>query len=204
MRLLRPAALTLGFAALTALACTSSSTAKDHEEHEAHADAGHHAAMMDEVTAVAVLYPTKGNKTKGVVLFTPTEGGKVRVTARVTGLKRGSKHGFHVHEYGDPTAPDGTSAGGHYNPEGHEHGLPDAAVESRHAGDFGNLVANDKGVATYDETFDNITIAGKNAVIGRGVIVHADPDDGSQPTGNAGPRIAVGVVGVANPDTKLD
>jgi len=200
MRLIRPLALTLAAAALTALACTSSSTAMEHEgaAHGEHGD-----AFADIESAVAVLSPTKGNKTRGTVLFTPTGDGKVRVTARVTGLKPGSKHGFHVHEFGDPTAPDGTSAGGHYNPEGHEHGLPNGTAGSRHAGDFGNLEANAKGVATYNQTFDNITITADNAVIGRGVVVHADPDDGSQPTGNAGARIAVGVVGVANPETKL-
>lgn len=104
---------------------------------------------------------------------------------------------MHIHQWGDITAADGTATGGHYNPEGHDHGLPNGG--DRHAGDFGNVKADANGVAKFDQTFDNISIAGmKNPIIGRGLIVHADPDDGSQPTGNAGARIAQAVIGIAN------
>ena len=90
------------------------------------------------------------------------------------------------------------SAGGHYNPEGHQHGLPDNA--NRHAGDFGNVAADDQGKVHFELTADNISISGqKNPIIGHAVIVHAKPDDGSQPVGNAGARIACGVIGIANP-----
>jgi Cu-Zn family superoxide dismutase len=109
-----------------------------------------------------------------------------------------SEQAIHIHEFGDCTAPDATSAGGHYNPGGHEHGLPTQAV--RHAGDFGNLKSDANGVAALDFTVDTITINGpKNPIIGHGVIVHAKLDDGSQPTGNAGPRVACGVIGWAKP-----
>ena len=89
------------------------------------------------------------------------------------------------------------SAGGHYNPEKHEHGLPDKA--QRHAGDLGNLEADASGKAHLELTVNNITISGnKNPILGRGVIVHAKFDYGGQPVGNAGGRIACGVIGVAN------
>lgn len=146
--------------------------------------------------AVAVLHPTAGNKCRGTVRFTQ-EGDAVKVVADIEGLAPGQKHAFHVHQYGDSTSADGMSAGGHYNPDGHQHGLPDAS--QRHAGDLGNLQADNDGKAHYEITVRNITVAGtKNPVIGRGVIVHAKVDDGGQPVGNAGARIASGVIGVAS------
>jgi Cu-Zn family superoxide dismutase len=121
----------------------------------------------------------------------------VKVIADLEGLAAGQKHAFHIHQYGDCTASDGMSAGGHYNPEGHQHGLPDS--EKRHAGDLGNIQADSEGKAHYEITASNISIQGqKNPILGRGVIVHAKPDDGGQPVGNAGARIACGVIGVAN------
>jgi superoxide dismutase, Cu-Zn family len=147
--------------------------------------------------AVAVLRPTAGQQCHGVVRFTQ-EGESVKVVADLEGLTPGQKHAFHIHQYGDCSAPDGMSAGGHYNPEGHQHGLPDN--ENRHAGDLGNIQADEQGKAHYEITVTNISIMGvKNPIIGRGVIVHAKVDDGSQPVGNAGGRIACGVIGVANP-----
>ena len=92
-----------------------------------------------EVTkAVAVLKPTAGSKVEGTVTFTKADKG-VRVQADVTGLTPG-KHGFHIHEFGDNTSPDGMSAGGHFNPHKMEHGAPDAA--KRHVGDLGNIEAD--------------------------------------------------------------
>lgn len=146
--------------------------------------------------AVAVLHPTAGNKCHGVVRFTQT-GSSVKVVADLEGLTAEQKHAFHIHQFGDCSAPDGMSAGGHYNPDSHQHGLPDA--ENRHAGDLGNLQADKDGKAHYEITVNNVSIAGtKNPIIGRGVIVHAKVDDGGQPVGNAGGRIACGVIGVAN------
>lgn len=146
--------------------------------------------------AVAVLHPTAGNSASGVVRFFQ-EGGKVRIVADVKGLAPGSLHGFHVHEFGDCSAPDATSAGGHYNPAGHPHSGPDTAV--RHAGDLGNLTADAQGNAHLELTVDNLNLCGKPApVLGRSVVVHAKADDlKSQPTGDSGPRIACGVIGVA-------
>ena len=167
----------------------------DEHDHEPHPES----PFEGIASAIAVVHPTEGNSAMGVVKFTAVEGG-VRVTAQIKGLTPNSKHGFHVHEYGDCSAADATSAGGHYDPQmTGRHGLPGSDVPI-HAGDFGNLSADENGEATYDATMDTITIGGSlSPILGRGVIIHAREDDGSQPTGNAGPRIACGVIGVANP-----
>jgi Cu-Zn family superoxide dismutase len=153
---------------------------------------------MTVTRAVAVLHPTEGNTAAGTVWFTKV-GDEVRVRAHVTGLDPGQKHGFHVHEYGDCSAADATSAGGHYDPEhvGY-HGRP---TDSRkHAGDLGNLVADDEGTADYDMTVAGLAPGGDLALLlGRGVIVHAKEDTFVQPTGGAGARIACGVIGIAKP-----
>lgn len=119
---------------------------------------------------------------------------KVRVTAKVSGLKPHSEHGFHVHEKGDCSTPDATSAGGHFNPEGQAHGHFRQA--KRHAGDMPNLVANDKGEASVSFDLEGVRLdEGKHGILNRAVVVHANPDDyQSQPAGNAGGRIACGVI----------
>jgi Cu-Zn family superoxide dismutase len=143
--------------------------------------------------ATATMRPTEGNTVSGTVAFEQT-GHSVTVTIELSGLPPGSTHGFHVHETGDCSAPDGSSAGGHFNPGGHDHALP--ATDIRHAGDMGNLEADANGEVHVVRTFDNFSVRGDEmpAVAGRGVIVHAAPDDGGQPTGNAGDRIACGVI----------
>jgi Cu-Zn family superoxide dismutase len=147
--------------------------------------------------AIAVLHPTAGQNCHGVVRFTQ-EGDSVKVVADLEGLNPRQKHAFHIHQYGDCSSPDGMSAGGHYNPEGHQHALPSS--ETRHAGDLGNVEADDQGKAHYEITVNNVSISSqKNPIVGRAVIVHAKPDDGGQPVGNAGSRIGCGVIGVANP-----
>lgn len=144
--------------------------------------------------AIAVLHPTQGNDAFGTVTFTQVDGG-VRVEAMIEGLTPGD-HGFHVHEWGDCSAPDATSAGGHFNPEDKPHAGP--ADSPRHIGDLGNITADENGVATLDWVDPKLTFSGPNSIIGRGLIVHADPDDlTSQPTGAAGGRVACGVIGVA-------
>jgi superoxide dismutase, Cu-Zn family len=154
--------------------------------------------IVDATELVAVLSPTEGNQTTGVVTFKSVDKGKVEIDAQLTGLPPNSKHAIHIHQYGDLTSKDGKSAGDHYNPMDHPHGLPDK--ENRHAGDFGNLESDQNGNANFKLTVDNISLAGRlSPIIGRGIVVHAKPDDGSQPTGNAGDRIAVGVIGVRNP-----
>lgn len=143
--------------------------------------------------AVCVLYPTKGNQVTGTVTFTTTENG-VRVVADVHGLTQG-KHGFHIHECGDCSAADGSSAGGHFNPMGKNHGSPMDTM--RHIGDMGNLEADANGDAHLDYIDDAISLSGEHTIIGRSIIIHQEMDDlKTQPTGNAGPRVACGVIGI--------
>ncbi len=145
--------------------------------------------------AVAVLQPTEGNDVHGIVSFTQIEDG-IKIVADVEGLSVG-KHGFHIHEYGDCSSPDGTSAGGHFNPENMPHGAP--ADMERHAGDLGNLEANADGKAHYERIDNHISFSGSHSIIGLAVIIHEGEDDFiSQPTGNAGSRVACGIIGVAN------
>ncbi|HSS46616.1 MAG TPA: superoxide dismutase family protein [Burkholderiales bacterium] len=143
-------------------------------------------------TATANLQPTKGNKVGGTVTFTQ-KGDKVLVVAKVNGLKPGM-HGFHVHEKGDCSAADGMSAGGHFNPQGKQHGGPDSA--DHHAGDLGNLNADSSGNAAYSYEAPGITLdkSAANSIVGRSVIVHANRDDYTPPAGNSGGRIACGVI----------
>jgi len=144
--------------------------------------------------AVAVLNPLGASGVAGSVTFTKAEGG-VRVSAKLTGLKEGP-HGFHLHEFGDCSAADGTSAGGHFNPSAEPHAGPHDAA--RHTGDLGNIVAGKDGIATLDYVDPRAAFDGPASILGRGVIVHANADDfKTQPTGNAGGRVACGVVGAA-------
>jgi Cu-Zn family superoxide dismutase len=145
--------------------------------------------------AVAVLVPTQGNDAvHGTVRFTKVTGG-VRVVVDVTGLKPG-EHGFHLHEFGDTTSADGMAAGGHFNPTKDTHGAPTA--EHRHEGDLGNLKADATGHATLEYVDAKLSFEGAASVLGHSVVIHANPDDfTTQPTGNAGPRVAVGVIGLA-------
>ncbi|MEK7437963.1 MAG: superoxide dismutase family protein [Pseudomonadota bacterium] len=142
--------------------------------------------------ATAQLQPTKGNKTIGEATFEQA-GNKVHVVVFVQGLKPGKEHGLHIHEGGDCGA-DGMNAKGHFNPYGKPHG--NYASAARHAGDLPSLKANAKGRAKVDVELDIITLAsGPGNIVGRSLIVHADPDDHkTQPTGNAGGRIACGVI----------
>jgi len=144
--------------------------------------------------AICVVYPTQGNSISGTVTFTRLSEG-VKIVADLTGLTPG-KHGFHIHEFGDCSSPDGTSAGGHFNPSGSPHGAP--MDMSRHAGDMGNIEADAGGKAHLEYVDSHMSFEGPNSILGRSVIVHAKEDDmKTQPTGNAGPRIACGVIGLA-------
>ena len=154
-------------------------------------------ASAQEVTkAIAVLHPASNSQVMGTITFTKTGDG-MKVVADVTGLTPG-KHGFHIHEFGDCSAPDATSAGGHFNPTNNPHAGHD--VEKRHEGDLGNIEADSSGKAHLDLTDKLMTMSGAKSIIGRSVIVHEKEDDlKTQPTGNAGGRVACGVIGVAKP-----
>ena len=143
-------------------------------------------------TAVADLAPTAGNTAKGRVTFAQ-KGDKVVVTARVSGLAPGP-HGFHVHEKGDCSAADGTSAGGHFNPLGKAHGDP--STPDHHGGDMPMVVADAAGNATLSAELDVIAVgSGAADIVGRSVVVHKDADDfKTQPAGNSGARVACGVI----------
>ncbi len=144
--------------------------------------------------AICVLYPTEGHQTKGIVRFSQQADG-VLVNVHISGLTPG-KHGFHIHEFGDASSSDGTSAGGHFNPDGHDHGAPCGSM--RHAGDLGNVEANQEGVAKMELLVKELKLNGSHSIIGRSIIVHVHEDDlSSQPTGNAGARVACGVIGIA-------
>lgn len=154
-------------------------------------------AMTPATKAVAVLVGTTGNEAvKGLITFT-VEGEGVRVKGEITGLTPG-EHGFHVHEFGDVSSVDGTAAGGHFNPTGMPHAGPDATMH--HAGDLGNVMADAAGKATIDYLDKKLSLSGETSVLGRGIVVHAKADDlKTQPSGDSGPRVAVGVIGVAKP-----
>ncbi len=167
--------------ALALLACTA-----------ALAGCAHH-RRAGAASAQAVLEARSGSAVHGTVTFLPVAGG-LRVVADVSGLTPGGLHAIHIHEKGDCSAADGSSAGGHYNPDGHPHGGPGDA--QRHAGDLGNLFADATGHASYDRVFPDLTIDGAHhPIAGLSVIVHKGEDDlRTQPTGNAGGRIACGVI----------
>lgn len=145
--------------------------------------------------AVCVLKATEGNNVSGTVTFTQTKDG-VEIVAHVMGLKPNSKHGFHIHEFGDISSPDGKSTGGHFNPAGHDHAGP--ASSKRHVGDLGNLESDGSGHAMYKRVDKTVQIHGEHTILSRGITIHAGTDDlKSQPTGAAGARVAVGVIGLA-------
>lgn len=144
--------------------------------------------------AKAVLMPTADSEAKGWVLFAAS-GKKMRVWGEVSGLSPG-QHGFHIHEFGDCSSADGSSAGGHYAPHDSSHGAPEA--KQSHVGDLGNITADASGKASFDMTLDDLSLHGMASILGRGLIVHAKADDlKSQPSGNAGGRVACGVIGVS-------
>jgi Cu-Zn family superoxide dismutase len=143
-------------------------------------------------SARAALEPTRGNAAAGTVMF-HAQGDGVYIHARVSGLKPDQEHGFHIHEKGDCTSGDGMGTGGHFNPGGKPHGPPDG---ERHAGDLPALKADASGRAELRVVAKGLAIgSGPNDIVGKGLIVHAQPDDyRTQPTGNAGARIACAVI----------
>jgi superoxide dismutase, Cu-Zn family len=145
--------------------------------------------------AEAILESKSGSNVKGKVTFTK-EGDMIKVVADIEGLAPG-KHGFHIHEKGDCSAPDGTSAGGHFNPETMQHAGHDSP--QRHVGDMGNLIADANGKAHLELTDTMMSFEGTNSIIGKSVIVHETEDDlTTQPTGNSGARVACGVIVMMN------
>lgn len=181
--------LPLTFGSLSAMEQTHTSKGHGHD-HAMH-------APEKATEAIAVILPTAGNDTAGYVSFEKVPEG-IRVSGKIKNLTPG-KHGFHVHQYGDLTKEDGTSTGGHFNPVGKPHGGPDDAM--RHVGDLGNITANEDGVAEFSFVDHKLSFEGASSIIGRGLIVHAGEDDlTSQPTGAAGARVGMAVIGYAQPE----
>lgn len=152
------------------------------------------AAADASAGAHAVLASASGSDVSGTLSFASTDQG-VHITGRITGLKPDSTHGFHIHEHGDCSTPDASSAGGHFNPAQQPHGHPGEG--QRHAGDLPNQQANADGVATVDVLAHDVELGtgGSTDILGDAIIVHAKPDDyTSQPSGDAGARIACGVI----------
>lgn len=148
---------------------------------------------------IAVIRPLGTHSVTGTVVFEKVDDG-VKVTARVGGLKPNERHGFHIHEFGDLGSEDAMSAGEHFNPDGNPHGMPES--DSCHAGDLGNLKGDSEGNASLIMTVKYLNLgAGSHGILGRAVIVHANPDNGSQPSGNAGERIGAGVIGISKDAT---
>ena len=146
-----------------------------------------------------MLAPTEGNTASGTVNFSQ-DGNVMQIDIQVDNLAPNTFHGLHIHSNGDCRAPDASSAGGHFNPHGSSHGGRQS--ESRHIGDLGNIQADVWGSANVSIQVTGISLGKEiNNIIGRAVIVHAKADDlRSQPSGNAGPRIACGLIS-KDPDT---
>lgn len=140
------------------------------------------------------LAPASGSLVSGRLTVRPTDEG-VRVTGEIGGLPPGSLHAIHIHEKGDCSAADASSAGGHFNPTGEPHGR--VGTPTHHAGDMNNIMSDSSGVAQVDVRAEGVVLGGgaANDAVGRAVVVHAEPDDyASQPSGDAGARVACGVI----------
>ena len=143
--------------------------------------------------ASITLEPKSGSSISGSMKFSEHRG-EVRLRGSIRGLEIYSEHGFHIHEKGDCSAADASSAGGHFNPGGTAHGAANAAIH--HAGDLPSLRADAHGVASIDVIVSGVTLGeGSTSIKGRSLVVHGKADDyTTQPSGNAGPRVACGVI----------
>ena len=181
--------LTLVIASALLAGCASSGTSTN--------DASAAPAKSTASRAIVNLAPASGSLVSGRLTLVPMDDG-VHITGEVGGLKPGDSRGFHIHEKGDCSAADASTAGGHFNPAAQAHGR--SGHGAHHAGDTDNIVADAKGVARIDAHVSGVTLGGgaANDIAGRAVIVHAAADDyTTQPTGNAGARVACGVINVA-------
>lgn len=159
-------------------------------------------SQINERRAICILNPEQGQTARGVVRFVqPNFDAKTTVEAKFTGLKQNSRHGFHIHEFGD-LSQGCTTAGPHFNPFGKTHG--DWEGEERHVGDLGNLESDENGNANYKRDVE-VSLMGNYSVIGRSCVVHENQDDlgkgnfeDSKTTGHSGPRIACGIIGMAS------
>lgn len=192
MKHLAVAALATALLAACATTAPTASTAP-----ASTAPAGPMATRSTLARAQVPLAPASASLVSGKLSLMPMGTG-VHLTGQVGGLAPGSTHAIHIHEKGDCSAADATSAGGHFNPAAQPHGR--VGHGAHHGGDMDNIVANGEGVATVNVHAQGVVLGGgaANDVIGRAVIVHAAADDyTTQPTGNAGARVACGVIKVS-------
>lgn len=183
--------------ALAAALAACASTPPEATKPAAPATTAHNASTARQ--AVANLASASGSLVSGRLTLVPMGDG-VHLTGEIGGLQPNGSHGFHIHEKGDCSAADASSAGGHFNPAATPHGR--AGHGAHHAGDGDNLVADAQGVARVNAHFSGVSLGGGSAgdVAGRALIVHANADDySSQPAGNAGARVACGVIRVTAP-----
>jgi len=146
--------------------------------------------------AEANVSPASASLVSGRLALVP-EGSGVRISGVIGGLPRSRQAAFHVHERGDCSAMDASSAGAHFDPTHAKHGR--SGHGPHHAGDMDNLLADDKGVANVNVLLPQVTLGGgaANDIAGRALVIHAGADDyRSQPAGNAGARVACGVIRV--------
>lgn len=147
-------------------------------------------------SAAANLVAASGSLVSGTLTLAPMGNG-VHIRGDIGGFAPGSTHGFHIHETGDCSAADATSAGGHFNPTGQPHGKSESGAH--HLGDIDNIRSDASGVARVNAHVQGVVLGGGaiNDIAGRAIIVHAKGDDyTSQPSGDAGARIACGVIEV--------
>ncbi|MFQ1627691.1 superoxide dismutase family protein [Lysobacter zhanggongensis] len=182
-------ALFAGASALALAACATS------PQPEVIASSSMELATTSTLSSASVnLAAASGSLVSGTLRLMPMADG-VHLTGEVGGLTPGSTHAIHIHEKGDCSAADASSAGGHFNPTGEPHGK--VGTPTHHAGDMNNIVANAEGVAKVDVHAQGVVLGGgaANDGVGRAVVVHAAADDyTSQPSGNAGARVACGVI----------
>lgn len=160
-----------------------------------------HQAAAKTTRSVTVLFPIADSGVSGLLTIEQLDERRVLISGTVRGLEPNTKHGFHIHEFGDLSdLKEGQSVGGHFAPEGTPHGRQEDPAEKRHVGDLGNIDADDNGVARVRIEDELVSLQGANSVIGRAFVVHAEEDKFTQPSGDAGGRIAFGTIGVAKPD----
>lgn len=152
------------------------------------------APAEQQLYATAKIAPASGSDVSGEMRF-HQDGERVRIQGTLEGLTAG-EHGLHIHTVGDCSAPDASSAMGHFAPDGDPHGSPQEPADRHHVGDLGNISADQAGIAAIDTADAEMTLGtGEKSIVGRAVIVHAGADDlTSQPSGAAGARVGCGIV----------
>lgn len=182
--------------ALLPMACATTGSATTEQTPDQDMDPGQTEAQMGPSTATANLESRSDSNVTGSAQFLRHEDGQIELTLRIEGATPGT-HAAHLHEFGDCSADDGSSAGGHWNPTTHPHGEWDNHEDGHHLGDLGNIEVGEDGTGSLSMTTDRweLGTGGMADIVGTAVIVHADADDfTTQPTGNAGGREACGVV----------